>query len=258
MAIFNNAPVLWLNVYSARFRKKETTYVPPRPFHSLTLRLSGSKTLRIEGHTLVSGAPGITYIPKGTGYQSQITEDGQMLVVHFDMAREADGQQPFVFTPSQPLLYKNRFEALYKRQRLGQSPDYGCFSIFCDILDMLSADMEAARQDIPEKIRQALSLIENNFSDPFLSVGALAEQLDISQVYLRRAFKAACGSSPLSHIRQLRLDKAKAMLQTGYYTITEVAEKCGYTNLCYFSASFHKATGMTPSDYISKGKRNPV
>ena len=52
-----------------------------------------------------------------------------------------------------------------------------------------------------------------------------------------------------------RLDVARALLTTGEYRISEIAEQTGFGNdVQYFSRSFKKATGMTPSEY-AEGKK---
>ena len=80
---FGNTTVLELRTFRSSFQKKETVYVPPRRFHSLTLRLSGAISIRTEQDQLLSVAPCITYVPMGVGYYTEVLESGQMLAVHF-------------------------------------------------------------------------------------------------------------------------------------------------------------------------------
>ena len=91
--------------------------------------------------------------------------------------------------------------------------------------------------------------IDRRFDDPELSVAALAAQTGWSEVYFRRAFRAAFGTSPLAYIRRVRLENAKALLRTGYYSITETATRCGFDSVSYFSYTFRRETGVTPSAY---------
>ena len=43
---------------------------------------------------------------------------------------------------------------------------------------------------------------------------------------------------------------ARHMLESQNYTVSEVAEKLGFANRRYFTASFRKATGFNPSEYL--------
>ena len=53
----------------------------------------------------------------------------------------------------------------------------------------------------------------------------------------------------LRNLSNYRLEKAKKLLEQDYLKVTEIAEKCGYTNGNYFSKVFREATGMTPVEY---------
>ena len=47
----------------------------------------------------------------------------------------------------------------------------------------------------------------------------------------------------------MRLENAKALLRTGYYSVTETATRCGFDSVSYFSYTFRRETGVTPSAY---------
>ncbi len=251
MELYGNAAVLELRSYHREFQKKETVYVPPRPFHSLTLRLSGAISIQTGNGTVLSAAPCITYVPRGVGYHTQVLESGQMLVVHFNMADEAAlFPRVLVHTPALPEAYSTLFSALLDAISPGQTRFYRGLSLFYTILDRLQRDLQSQQRAVPARIRQAKTILDGEFSDSQLSVTAVAERLGISPVYLRRAFRAAYGEAPLAYLQALRLSSARTLLESGYYTVTEVAEKCGYDSLSYFSAAFRKATGTAPKAYM--------
>ena len=250
LVLFENAAVLELRTYSREFQKKETVYVPPRPFHSLTLRLSGAITIRTEGEAFLSAAPCITYVPKGVGYHTEVLESGHMLVAHFTMTEEADkSPRVLVVTPQTPEPYRRLFATLIGITPPGECRSYHALSLFYSILDRLQKDLELQTRQIPPRITQAKALLDREFSDAQLSVAAVADRLSLSAVYLRRAFKAAYGLPPLRYLQELRLSSAKTLLESGYYTVTEVAKQCGFDSLSYFSAAFRKQTGLSPLAY---------
>lgn len=251
MGLFGNAAVLELRSYSREFQKKETVYVPPRPFHSLTLRLSGAITVRAGSETVLSAAPCITYVPKGLAYHTEVLESGRMLVVHFTMTDEAERMpRVLVHTPDNFESYRRLFSALADSATPGQDRNYRALSLFYSILDQLDKGLQSRASQIPNRIRRAKAILDREFTDPQLSVTAIADRLGLSAVYLRRAFKAAYGEAPLAYLQALRLSSAKTLLESGYCTVTEVAEKCGYDSLSYFSAAFRKLTGLSPLAYM--------
>ena len=71
----------------------------------------------------------------------------------------------------------------------------------------------------------------------------------MSEVYFRKLFKSELGISPKKYIIKLRIQKAVSLINTGYYSLKEVAEMCGYTDYKYFSVEFKGAVGCSPSEY---------
>ena len=55
---------------------------------------------------------------------------------------------------------------------------------------------------------------------------------------------------PLKYINKLKLYYAKELLRSGYYTVSQVSEKCGFENIQYFSLFIKKETGKTPSQFL--------
>ena len=57
-------------------------------------------------------------------------------------------------------------------------------------------------------------------------------------------------ATPLKYINDLKLNYAKELLRSSYYTVSEVAEKCGFENVYYFSLFMKKRTGKSPSQFL--------
>lgn len=82
-----------------------------------------------------------------------------------------------------------------------------------------------------------------------LSVAELAGECGTSERSLLRHFKGHFGVSPLRHLQGLRVERAKALLETTRLSIDEVVERCGYRDVSSFRKLFKRATRMTPADY---------
>jgi AraC-like DNA-binding protein len=71
----------------------------------------------------------------------------------------------------------------------------------------------------------------------------------LSQSQLFRKLKALTGRSVAIHIRGIRLQKSRELLQNSEFTISEVAYDCGFTDPAYFSRTFSKEFGRAPSSF---------
>jgi len=60
------------------------------------------------------------------------------------------------------------------------------------------------------------------------------------------------GIAPGQYINKVRLHKALLLLRTGKYPLSEVAERCGFTDYNHFGRLFRKTFGCTPSQASSQ------
>ena len=67
--------------------------------------------------------------------------------------------------------------------------------------------------------------------------------------YLDRAFRRAYGVAPMQMLRDLRLQRARHLLESSDRTVAAVAALCGFEEAGYFSRAFRRETGQTPGEY---------
>ncbi len=85
-----------------------------------------------------------------------------------------------------------------------------------------------------------------------VSVETLADKLNISARTLLRKFQLIYQQSPQSYVQQLRVDRAKALLETTKLSFAEVCESCGYQDAASFRKLFKRIAGLTPAEYQSR------
>lgn len=124
------------------------------------------------------------------------------------------------------------------------------------ILNDISYGLEKAHYDAKKLdiIENALRHIENNYNDYNISNEQLANLCGISVVYFRKLFTAAFKIPPMRYVQELRMKKAKELLGSGYYTVTEIAEMTGYSSIYSFSKTFKAVNGTSPNTFRSKRK----
>jgi transcriptional regulator GlxA family with amidase domain len=94
-------------------------------------------------------------------------------------------------------------------------------------------------------IKKTIELMTSNLSQP-VRMEEIAAKVGCSYSFIRRIFKKLTGKSIVSHLIQLRLEKAKALLQTTNLTATEIAFEVGFSSYAHFEATFKKKGGQLP------------
>jgi DNA-binding response OmpR family regulator len=95
-------------------------------------------------------------------------------------------------------------------------------------------------------------VVEASFAKGKVDCEAIASELCVGRVQLNRKIKAITGSKTTEYIHELRIAKAKDLLERTSLSIGEIALKCGIEDVGYFSTIFRKAVGMTPSAYRNR------
>ncbi len=103
-------------------------------------------------------------------------------------------------------------------------------------------------------IVKAQQLMEAHFAET-MSIEKLAGQVGISPRHFIRRFKKATGESPLNFLQQIRIEKAKKILETRPDTVDEITRAIGYENSSTFRKLFKKYNGLSPREYRDKFMR---
>jgi len=98
-------------------------------------------------------------------------------------------------------------------------------------------------------INEVIHMIDENMGDPEFNVEKLAARVFVSRTLFYKKIKGITGYQPVELIRMLRLKKAAQYIESGEYNISEVAYMVGYNDIRYFSTSFKKQFGVSPSKY---------
>ena len=100
-------------------------------------------------------------------------------------------------------------------------------------------------------LKKLHEIIEENLSNPELSIEELSEKFFMSRIHLFRKIKALTGESPSSFLRSYRLKRAAQLLKQKSGNITEIAFQVGFNNSAYFAKCFKEQFHQTPSDFQS-------
>lgn len=103
-------------------------------------------------------------------------------------------------------------------------------------------------------IDSATAFIERNFRKN-LTLDSVAEACFTNKYYLSHLFSQVRKMTVWDYILERRVEEGKRLLAETGMTVAEVAEKSGFRDPGYFGRVFRKATGMNPSAYRKKCRR---
>lgn len=103
---------------------------------------------------------------------------------------------------------------------------------------------------------RAQAYIDANLSDPHLSVTAVAVAVGSHPDYLAHLFARHTGRRMSRHITDLRVARARGLLETTDWQVKRIAWECGFANANWFSHIFHQRLGQTPSAHRRKAQRH--
>lgn len=98
--------------------------------------------------------------------------------------------------------------------------------------------------------------IDQRFADGTFSTDAAIRKLPLNYDYVRKLFKKETGVTPHEYLTKVRMQRAKDILLSGVtnrysnYSVTQIAEACGFADPLYFSRVFKKYYGVAPSHYL--------
>ncbi len=125
-------------------------------------------------------------------------------------------------------------------------------------LELIALKLEDSSQPKPiptaqadhlvKKLYQAQHLITKDLSVQ-LSIQQLSKKIGINDFMLKKEFKQLFGLTIFEYATQLRMNKAKQLLNHTTMPIYEISEQVGYKNSTHFTAAFKKIEGMTPKSY---------
>ena len=108
---------------------------------------------------------------------------------------------------------------------------------------------ERKKGDKSKYVLQAMDYIGQHYGDQNISVGEIAQHLGLSESHLSHLFRKETDYTLLNYLTRYRIHKARELLRACRTKVYEVAERVGYRDITYFSATFKKVTGMSPSEF---------
>jgi YesN/AraC family two-component response regulator len=119
--------------------------------------------------------------------------------------------------------------------------------------DAQKGDPDNALQINSPVIQKVLGYILEHYNQD-ITLGEIAAAMYMNAAYLSRLFKDKTGQGFQDKLTEIRIQRAKVLLEHPEFRIYEIAEMVGYHDAGHFVELFKQHTGQTPGDYRSSSQ----
>ena len=235
-------------VFEGEFNPGQLENAKGRHSDAFCIYLYGKAKYNFDAYSFTVSAGDVFFLAKGSKYSIEVFEKTKYVCVDFDFSTCDTIRQSCLFSgisssvrndfsklfrichSNDPIRTPLVFSVLYSIYYEGLKTQNANYSRSCELFSIMTA------------------YIIDNYADPDLSVSDLVRLTGISDVHIRRIFKANANTTPIHYINFIRLEQAENMLKSSNFTITEIAESVGFTDPFYFSRLFKRSFGISPTD----------
>lgn len=223
-----------------------------RPNWLIVYMVEGKLIYHANGSVYTASPETVIVLPNGCEYDWHCAVSGRYFAIRFDC--ELCCQEILSF----PVIDSLKLLDLYKHieyKRSIQKPMYEIENIRDTYSLLLMLENWSRKKHITsikqQQLKPALDYIVKNFNKDIQN-DDLASLTGLSTSYFRKLFCEVYGLSPIAYTHNLRIKKAKEMLQCDYGSITDIALSLGYNNIYEFSKAFKKHTNLSPTQYAKQ------
>ena len=224
-------------------------------YYIVAMILGGSAQYRVNKNAFTVQKGDVLFFRKGTHYTAKVISEEPW--EHIVVAFRIDGEiGDFPAEGATKVSHSNRFAEMF-----GQACSVwsGCGfgyklqtkAIIHQILFSLmqeNVSYMVGTDTVLQAMKNVSDYMEQNYREK-ISVQELAERSGYSASHFARVFSKVYNTSPIQHLNQIRIMHAKNLLRTGQYTLDQIAQECGFSNVYYFSRCFKQITGITPAKW---------
>ncbi len=192
----------------------------------------------------------ITIVPPGVAHSMQVCSGIERIAI------SGEFNQIFNFSSAVLVSDNERNEGLLLAKMIydnrHENPEYvsalvGAFAHF--LLQSIRMD-----DDVGLSVKDIVNKITTEFYDSNLNINQLLNNSGYAEDYIRAHFKKITGRTPTEFLTKIRISHACYLIDTykNLLPLSEISEKCGYTDYVYFSRRFKQIMGVSPRTYMNE------
>ena len=226
-----------------------------RGSHGIVFQSEGEAVYTFDNNTSISLQKNeILYLPQGSTYEVKSIGPAECYAINFQLFNTTSFS-PFKLKVKNPNLFLTLFQKSTKVWQTKKSAfEIKCKSVLYDIIFEIIKEYETEymSKSTFELLNPAIEYIHKKYTNENINISALSGLCNISETYFRRIFFKSFGVSPVKYINTLKINRAKELIRSDLYTISEVAIASGFQNESYFSRKFKLETGLSPLAYSTE------
>ncbi|GAA3406365.1 helix-turn-helix domain-containing protein [Paenibacillus hodogayensis] len=236
------------------------------PFHALCFPIKGEGTLLIDGEVYKLAPFELFYFSPGMNVTvCSPHEPIEYYVVLFApmIVKQAGGKLSIEAASTLPhplpqgrIPIRSAVQMLHAFRNLeaaAQSEPFASRLELERLIDALTRQSPAGDRTLDERIEASIGHMTKHMASK-LSLGQLAAASRLAPSAYSRLFKKNTGMLPIEYLTDLRIEEAKKLLMQPDSRVKEVSASVGFCNEFYFSRTFQRITGVSPTLYMKRGR----
>ena len=228
-------------------QKTEVVNVRARSFCAISFKELAGGAYFADGVRVEHSAGALCLVPEGVPYRRESVGEN-IRVIHFNASPKLPGRIRVVQV-SDPEELGKRFDrviAMWNERSAGYQ--YYAKALLYELFALFAEDAET-ESEAGDYLSEAKRYMEIHFSESDLTVSKLCADAFVSPANFRRRFGKRYGMAPKQYLDKIRIEHAKILLRADYYTASEIALRCGFSDAGYFCTAFRRHTGECVTAY---------
>ena len=198
----------------------------------------------------------IIYLPKCSQYYTQFlnkTKQISTVLIEFDIRQNIEevifSNDIKIIHSNTNELIKNLFLKIANEFSLQNHSLFSIKSYLYEIFNIIQKNnLQKLISNSFNSIKKGIEYLENDISQK-LSIEEVAALCNVSNSYFRKQFKAYSGYSPIEYRLNKKIFYAQKLLINGEYSVSQISDMLGFSDVSYFSKIFKNKTGKAPKQF---------
>jgi len=176
------------------------------------------------------------------------------LCIDFEMSEPPESSAFQVKLPNSRIIkgYFTEMEHIWQLKHVGWEME--SMSVFYRILAEMKKQIQTKYfpSNTLQKIQPSVDYLHKHIDDPTIRVETLAESSGFHPRYFAKLFRDAYGVSPKQYLTRLRMERARELILSNRYSVSQIAQMTGFADIYHFSKTFKLENGVSPTEYSGK------